>query len=362
MLHHAGKLLLRRDEAPEVPDLGHEISQLPDWSVLVFLFNALIFLPVFLIINYTFDTVFPVLAIVEDEKPPAYDPLPVEPLAADDDMPKPAGNPSAPVAGQGIPITSSFRATWRLLRSHGGFRALFRGLPCLIAQAIVTFIISGALSVVLPFPIVFGSLIGSLLLVQLSTAWVHIVITPASPLSFWRRLPPFKTTFSATWRPVLIYWVATELANFGTVGIVYLLHLKQGSRVNDANSFGSAIGVLIVAIILQIALQIPAYMILVRVQASLLPADADTIIPFDRSFNGRIEPVVVGGLGYATVRDAWSSFSKTAWRRIVMIHVKVTGISIAASLVMVAVIVPQVILLASLADGSDNSGNEDMKM
>ncbi|SCO01702.1 uncharacterized protein FFB20_11468 [Fusarium fujikuroi] len=111
----------------------------------------------------------------------------------------------------------------------------------------------------------------------------------------------------------------------------------------------------------RVAIQIPAYVVLVRVQASLLPADADTIIPFDRSFNGRIEPVVVGGLGYATVRDAWSSFSKSAWRRIVMLSVKIVAVTFAALCVIFAVIIPQVILLAAM--GTDNGdGNQDIKM
>ncbi|KAF5019614.1 hypothetical protein F66182_8380 [Fusarium sp. NRRL 66182] len=358
MLSHASKLLMRRDGPP---DLAHEISQLPEWSSLVFLLNLIIIVPIFVIINYTFETVFPVLAIVEDEKPPAYDPLPVEPLS-DNGMPKPAGTPSAPVAVQGRPVTSSFRATYRLVRSQGGFRALFRGLPCLAAQALVTGLISGPIYSIAPFSFVFSSLVSSLILVQLSTAWVHIVITPASVLPFWRRLPPFKATFNATWRPTLIYWAATQIASFITIGIAYLVQAKQGADLNDPNSFAGAVPALIIAILLQIAVQIPAYVVLVRVQASLLPADADTIVPFDRSFNGRIEPVVVGGLGYATVRDAWSSFSKSAWRRIVMLNVKVAAISVVAVLFTAALIIPQFIILASLAGSGDGADNHDIKM
>ncbi|KAF4997402.1 hypothetical protein FGRMN_3893 [Fusarium graminum] len=358
MLSHAGSLLLRRDNMPP-PNLGHELSRLPDWSALVFLANFLIFLPALIIINYTFEKVFPVLAVVEDEKPPVYDPLPVEPLA-NDDMPKPAATRSATIAGQGRPITSSFRSTWSLLRSTGGFRALFRGLPCYIVQGFVTAFINLIIYTMVPYSFVLSHLIGSLLCVQLSTAWVHIVITPASRARFWSRLPPFMTTFSATWRPTVIYWAASQIVGMGTVGIMYLLGYEQSTDVQGLGSLG---GILIVACVLQVAVQIPAYVVLVRVQASLLPPDADTIIPFDRSFNGRIEPVVVGGLGYATVRDAWSSFSKSAWRRIVMLSVKIAAVSIAAVFVMFAVIIPQVILLASLgAPDSEGAGNQDIKL
>lgn len=50
MLSHAGSLLMRRDNMP-APNLGHEISQLPDWSALVFIANFLIFLPAFLLVS-----------------------------------------------------------------------------------------------------------------------------------------------------------------------------------------------------------------------------------------------------------------------------------------------------------------------
>lgn len=128
-------------------------------------------------------------------------------------------------------------------------------------------------------------------------------------------------------------------------------------------SEGSVFGVMILALFLQIAVQIPAYVVLIRVQASLLPADADTIVPFDRSFNGRIEPVVVGGRGYATVRDAWASFSKSAWRRIVMLEVKVIAITIASFFGLMVIVIPQIILLATLSGSSgDGPGNGDIKM
>ena len=76
-------------------------------------------------------------------------------------MPKPASTSSVPVAGQGRPVTSSFRATWRLLRSTGGFRAIFRGLPCFIAQAAVTALINGITYTVIPYSFVLSNLIGS---------------------------------------------------------------------------------------------------------------------------------------------------------------------------------------------------------
>ncbi|KAF5007244.1 hypothetical protein FDECE_6397 [Fusarium decemcellulare] len=359
MLSHAGKMLWRRDNVPEI-DFGHA-KELPPWSIPVILLNILILIPIFLIINYTFEKVFPVIAIVEDEKPPAYDPLPVEPLPTGANPPKPSNAPApAPIVGEGRPVTSSFRATWRLLRSHGGFRALFRGLPCLFAQLLVRAFLGLILFNFVPLAFLFGNLIGSLALVQFSTAWVHIVITPHSPLRFWRRLPAFKSTFRATWKPTLLFWAATEAANWGSVGIAYLLQVPTDGQAADASSIWRAVVSVVAILLLQIMVLIPAYVILIRIQASLLPDEHETIIPFDRSFNGRIEPAIVGGLGYATISDAWSSFSKSAWRRIVILYVKITAVSLAVLMAIAVLVVPQFILLASAAKDAGNSDNGDM--
>ncbi|KAF4979101.1 hypothetical protein FZEAL_4637 [Fusarium zealandicum] len=356
MLSHAASALLKRDNIPSAPDYT-DPHQLPPWSIFVFMLNAIVFIPVVLVINYTLEKVFPVLAIVEDEKPPAYDPLPVEPLSAAGNAPKPTDAP-APVVAAGKPVTSSFRATWRLLRSHGGFRALFRGLPCLFVQLAIRSIITGALWGSIPCGALFGNLISSLVLVQFSTAWVHIVITAPSPLRFWRRLPAFASTFNATWRPTLIFWAASEAANWTSVLIVGAAKLDNQSELSDASKAWRGLAAVISIVVLQVLVLVPAYVVLVRVQASLLPDDHETIIPFDRSFNGRIEPAVVGGLGYATVRDAWASFSKSAWRRIVLLHVKITAVSVVAVFVVAAVVIPQFILMASF--GSRVDGNAEL--
>ncbi|KAM0297811.1 hypothetical protein HYE67_003298 [Fusarium culmorum] len=362
MISETAMSLMRRDNMPK-PNLGHEINQLPDWSFYVFLANFVLFIPVLLLCSYTFEKVFPVLAIVEDEKPPAYAPLAVESIA-NDDITKPSGVPSAPAAaGHGKPITSSFRATFSLLRSTGGFRAMYRGYLMHALQALALGLIMSALSHVTPYSFAVAHLISSLICVQLSTAWVHIVITPESQDPWYRRIPAFKTTFLATWRPIVIWWAASQVVTLGGITTVYAMGTdSQGMPEFDGSESG-VWGIMILALFLQVAIQIPAYVVLVRVQASLLPAEADTIIPFDRSFNGRIEPVVVGGRGYATVRDAWSSFSKSAWKRIVMLEIKIIAVTVASFFALMVVVIPQIILLATLsASTGDNPSNGDMRM
>jgi hypothetical protein len=312
--------------------------------------------------QYTFEKVFPVLAIVEDEKPPAYAPLAVESLA-NDDISKPSGTPAAPIAGQGKPVTSSFRATFGLLRSTGGFRAMYRGIAMHAIQAVALAIINTALYNVTPYSFVIAHLLSSLICVQLSTAWVHIIITPESQARWYSRIPAFKSTFLATWRPIVIFWAVSQIVTLSGLGTLYVMDTDGHEIPKLEGSESSVFGIMALALFLQIVIQIPAYVVLIRVQASLLPAEADTIIPFDRSFNGRIEPVVVGGRGYATVRDAWSSFSKSAWQRIVMLELKIVAVTIATLCGLMVVVIPQIILLASLSGSSgDGPSNGDIKM
>ncbi|KAI5463363.1 putative ubiquitin conjugating enzyme [Mariannaea sp. PMI_226] len=332
------------------------------WAWSIFLVDFIIFIPVLILVSYTFQKVLPVFAIVEDERPPAYEPVRLddESLEASSAVPgvpvpaagapKPASAavPTRPLNLDGThPVTHDFMATWRLLRSHGGFRSIFRGFSCYIFQVFVQSWIGALLRG--PF-FIFASLAASLLLVQFSTAWVHIVMTPPSAQHFWRRLPPFKHTLNATWRPVTLLWVLTMAA----AGITYVLIMAMGLKHEKSGNWdvpSSAEGVkyLIVAcvsIFLQVFLVVPAYVTLVRVQASLLPDDQETIIPFDRSFQGKVEPAVIGGTGFITLRDAWATFSKAAWRRLIIFYVKIIGIGMAVNIIIGAILVPQFFLLS----------------
>src|SRR5690242_16297904 len=102
--------------------------------------------------------------MVEDPNPPAYEAVPVNDNA----------DTEAPIPPQKA-ITSSLRAINRLLFSVAGWKANFRGIVCLLAMVISQAFV-GAIFSSVPFIGMIGSLLTSLALVQLETAWVHIVI------------------------------------------------------------------------------------------------------------------------------------------------------------------------------------------
>lgn len=198
----------------------------------------------------------------------------------------------------------------------------------------------------------FGILIAFLATVQLSTAWTHIVITVPSALPFWKRLPAFGKTFKATWLPVTAYWFATQVATGLPMWLGRAFGLAQwdSSRPTAVPAYdGHAVWqsfIVVVAMALAVVLLvIPAEVILVRVQASLLPADADTIVPFDRSFGNRVEPEVVTGRGYVDFQTAWLTFERASWIRLYRLLGKIVALTFVVYLLTLIVVVPEFILM-----------------
>ncbi|KAI5925244.1 putative ubiquitin conjugating enzyme [Camillea tinctor] len=327
--------------------------QVPGWAWGVLFLDFIVFLPFFLVVNYTFQHVFSTLAIIEDPSPPAY-----EPLSLNDDTQSFAED-NAPVAdeaaagGETRAVTSSFRGIYRTLISVGGWRSLFRGGACWFAASMATAFLYGIFTAAW-VPALVAAPLSALALVQLYTAWTHIVISTPSPKRFWHRLPPFKKAFQATALPVVVYFLALELTSFLPKGLAYLIGMttwdaSQPGTIpeGDVNDIWKAVIVLLVSLVLHIFLVIPAQVVLTRVQASLLPEEDDTIVPFDRSFQSKVEPAIVGGKGFVSMIDAWKTFSRASWTRLVKLYLKIFLASVGISLLWVAVVVPEVLVIMS---------------
>ncbi|KAJ3479837.1 hypothetical protein NLG97_g8220 [Lecanicillium saksenae] len=109
----------------------------------------------------------------------------------------------------------------------------------------------------------------------------------------------------------------------------------------------------IISAFLGIALIIPTHVIVVRVQASLLPPEDDAIIPFDRSFQGKVEPAVAGGRGYATITEAWTTFSRAGWRRLITLYIKAFLVTMGVYALIIAVAIPEFLLIVQKSNGDD---------
>ncbi|PHH65320.1 hypothetical protein CDD81_2732 [Ophiocordyceps australis] len=348
------RVLMGPDSSP------HPFQQLPSSTWIVFLADLIVLVPLFLILDYTLKTVYPVFAMVEDHHQPPVSRLTYAPASK---------HPIVLSPCHCSPASSSLLSIHRLLKASGGVASNLRGIACAMTHSLATTALVTIMSALFGIHVApFASLIASLALVQLSTAWVHIVIADhPSRLPFWLRLLPIRRTLDATWRPILLRWFAIHLAhtiplvvgaNLG-VNLPLDVHrvLEYGSPfphgLLDAVVIAKALAVLAVALVCALVLIVPANVILVRIQASLLPQEYDTLVPFDRSFGDRVDFVPGVGHGYATMTDAWTTFPPSAWRRLLTLYAKILLITLAGTVLLAVFISPQVILISGKSNELD---------
>lgn len=71
-------------------------------------------------------------------------------------------------------------------------------------------------------------------------------------------------------------------------------------------------------------------------------------MPFDRSFGGKVDPAIVGGKGFVTMRDALATFPVSSWIRLYKLYAKVIAVSFAAYFAFfMTVILPGAFLIVS---------------
>ncbi len=95
---------------------------------------------------------------------------------------------------------------------------------------------------------------------------------------------------------------------------------------------------------------IPADVSLKRVQASMLPEEDESIVPFDRTFAGKVKPEILGGSGAVSMLDAWKSFDRSARIRLMKLYLKVFLVSVFTTIMFVMVLIGEVRLIL----GGDN--------
>ena len=113
---------------------------------------------------------------------------------------------------------------------------------------------------------------------------------------------------------------------------------------------GKGFAIFIISLVLILLVLVPAKVMLVRVQASLLPDDQESIVPFDRSFGGKVIPEIVGGSGVIGVLDAWKTFGWNSRLRLIKAYAKVFAMQCALSLFFFAVIVAQIYIIVGKSE------------
>lgn len=284
------------------------------------------------------------------ESPP--EAIAFEPLATEDIDSTINKSPEEPLT-RARPITSSFRAT---LRHLGGFRARFRGIWMYIVMAIAINFVGNlfAAAPLLRFvPRPLWNVLATVICATLPLTWTHIVISEASQKPWYRRLPPMKV-WKKVAAPTAIVGVAEQLSIFLPVYLAIVTGLTEKKSQDVANMTQGqrvayiflSLGILLFGLVLAFFIVIPAKVTLVRVQASLLPDSEETIVPFDRSFGGKVIPEIVGGSGVIGMLDAWKTFDWAARIRLVKAYFKVFAMQVAVSLVFILCFVGEMFLIA----------------
>lgn len=250
------------------------------------------------------------------------------------------------------PITASFRTTLQLLQSKGGFRSRFRGISVFVVTQMASNFLAQTLVSLPFFPRFVAHPVAAVALAQMSLAWTLIVISEPSPKSWFRRVPA-----KSTWKKVAIPTAILALTEQLAILLPFYLAVSLGLTEHDPREFAkvgsrktgimfaSSIAVFGLGLLIAFFLVVPANVTLTRVQASLLSDSEESIVPFDRSFNGKVVPEIVGGTGVIGMLDAWKTFDWSARIRLVKAYVKVFFMQIALSVLLTLAIFAQLFII-----------------
>jgi hypothetical protein len=283
---------------------------------------------------------------IEPADPPAYDAIP---KPADEDETDPEI-----LLVQKKPVTSSLRATVLHLRERAGYWSRFRGLTAYLMWNLLVGIVVGVFMPITRNRLALGlvTIAAQTLAARYIMTWVHVVISEPSPKSWFRRVPSFKTWPKMA--PAVALWaLCSQITSIlpmlvcGSFGS--LKHMKNpdyhpGKKDLYAIGGQGFMGMFIM-LALFVGLQIPATVTMVRVAASMLPEEDETIVSFDRTFGGKTTPAIVGGQGKVGIVEAWRSFPRSSRVRLLKLLAKVVLIVMAVWIAMIITVTAEAHLM-----------------
>lgn len=346
------------------PDGEHpKMPKISAWASLLVLFTILGFCGLFFVVQYSYAYVVGTLTMIESNHTDAYvavDTLPPRHPDEDGNMPKPAS--SEPLLDPEVllvkntAITTSIRRTINHLRARYGYLSAFRGCSlflclCVARSCIIQFFgIPPFMNNLIGFAI--ASILSDLVLARWEMTWIHIVISEPTQQRWWKRALPLKSWVKIA-PAVAIKSVASQISeimpvmvglSFGTFKRMSNPKFEPSRDELDA-ACAQSLFVIILAIAMTVLVQLPATVILVRVAASMLPEENETVVPFDRSFGGKVTPAIIGGQGKIGVVDAWRSFDWASRMRLVKLMAKLVAIMLALWVLVIAVTVGEAHLI-----------------
>jgi hypothetical protein len=153
--------------------------------------------------------------------------------------------------------------------------------------------------------------------------------------------------------PTAVLAIAEQLSVYLPIYLAIVTGITDQKPEDVANMTGGqrtamafqGIGIFIFGLVLAFLIVIPANVTLTRVQASLLSDAEETIVPFDRSFGGKVIPEIVGGTGVIGMLDAWKTFDWASRIRLIKTYVKVFAMQFAVTILFALVLVAQIFMI-----------------
>lgn len=242
------------------------------------------------------------------------------------------------------PITSKLRTAVRHLKQRAGRMARFRGLHIFIIYNLVSAILESFATSLLSRTLVARSVSHvcvTVILCRLSMVWTHHVISEPSSKPWYRRVTNYEDTKRIV-VPTAVFALAEQATVFipafvfGLLGLTRINH-TQPSELGMSH-LAKGFSVAVVGLISFLVIYFPAQVMLVRVQGSLLAEEEESIVPFDRTYGGKVIPAIVGGSGKLGMRDAWKTFDWNSRVRLFKIYAKVLALQIALFFLFVGIV------------------------
>ncbi|QKX64528.1 uncharacterized protein TRUGW13939_11703 [Talaromyces rugulosus] len=344
-------LARRGDEQPDQPD-----APFPVLGFSTFVITLIAFFVASGCIDYVYGKVVATLAAVEDPNPDVY-----VRIENDRDVENPINDADLPPPK---PITSSLRSTLAHLKSRAGRLSRFRGIRLYLLIVIAVNLIASPLAAITGSGLLgnaLGQFVAEIVVSNLRVGWIHLVISEPSTKSLWSRIPAWRKTTMKIAPAAAIRAVASQLATF-----IPLLVASGTSLMADPTNIAPTVfvsgglGLTALYLVLYVLVQMPAEVTFIRVAASMLPEDDEAIVPFDRSFGGKVTPEIVGGQGKIGIVDAWRSFNWGSRMRFLNVVGRVFLLQIAVSLVFALALISQVFIF--FGDRIQQSGSIEITM
>jgi hypothetical protein len=322
-------------------------------------------------VGYTYGHLLPVLCMVESPETAAYVPVnsidPAEPPAYTTTPATPKRtarvepeDPDADIEDdlnlvRNKPITTSIRGTIAHLKARAGFLSRFRGLSMYLVWNFAAGLVISTVAGIFTshrLGLAIAAIIGNTALATFQATWIHIVISEPSPKRWYQRIVSVRNWPKIA--PAVALWAtANQLVSIlpmlvaGSFGS--LRHLRDPEYEPNHKDLiavgGQGMLGMVLMVMLFVLVQIPALVTVVRVAASMLPEEDETIVSFDRTFGGKTTPAIIGGQGKIGLVEAWRSFPWESRMRLLKMMAKVALIFFVSWFVVTIVLVVEAQLL-----------------